>query len=73
MQKNLLYYTVEEFMIRILLILAVCYGAWWCYNNIDFNAVKTNTINTVKSEKTIQAVTESRRQNADAVHDALGN
>ncbi len=60
-------------MVRIILILAIAYGAWWCYNNLDFNAAFNNAANKIQSEKTIQAVTKSRQQNADAVNDALGN
>ncbi len=59
-------------MVRIIVILAICYGAWWCYNNVDFTAIVDNATNKIHSEKTIQAVTNSRQQNAEAVNRALG-
>lgn len=60
-------------MIRIIVVLALAYGCWWCYQNLDFNAVVNNAVNTVQSEKTIQAVTKGRQQNAQDVNNALGN
>ena len=59
-------------MIRCLIIVALCYGIYWCYNNVDFEALKNNTVNAVQNEKTIKAVTQGRQQNADAVNNALG-
>ncbi len=60
-------------MVRILVILALCYGAWWCWNNVDFNAMINNAANTVQSEKTIKAVTQGRQNRANDIDNALGN
>ena len=54
-------------MVRIILILAVCFGAWWCWQNIDFNAILNNAANTVQNEKTIKAVTEGRQQRSQDI------
>ncbi len=60
-------------MVRIILILAVCFGAWWCWQNIDFNAILNNAANTVQNEKTIKAVTEGRQQRSQDINNAMGN
>lgn len=60
-------------MIRLLIILALGYGIYWCYNNVDFGAMMNNATTKIQSEKTINAVTRARQQNADAVNEALGN
>lgn len=59
-------------MIRVLIILALAYGAYWCYNNVDFDAMVNNATTKIQSEKTVKAVTQGRQQNADAVNKALG-
>lgn len=59
-------------MIRLIVILALGYGIYWCYNNVDFGAIINNAGQKVQSEKTINAVTRGRQQNADAVNEALG-
>lgn len=60
-------------MLRVIIVLIILYGGWWCWNNIDFNSVMNNAANTVKNEKTIKAVTEGRQQRATDVNNALGN
>ena len=60
-------------MIRFIVILAVLFGAWWCWQNVDFNAMVNNTVNTIQNEKTIKAVSQGRQQNAHDVDEALGN
>lgn len=60
-------------MVRILIILALAYGAYWCYNNVDFANLADNAKTKLQSEKTINAVTKSRQQNADAVNDAMSD
>lgn len=58
-------------MIRILIILALAYGVYWCYNNIDFNNVKSSTIETIKKEKTIKAVNQTRSDLAEDAEEAM--
>ena len=60
-------------MVRIILILAVLYGAWWCWNNVDFNSMMNNAANTVQNEKTIKAVTQGRQNRSQDIDNALGN
>ena len=58
-------------MIRLIIILAIAFGAYWCYNNIDFGAIADNAASKIQNEKTIKAVTQGRQQNANDVEDAL--
>ena len=52
-------------MIRIIIILALAFGIFWCFNNINFNTVKDSMIEGAKKEKTIKAVTEGRARMAE--------
>ncbi|MBP3924087.1 hypothetical protein J6E39_02465 [bacterium] len=60
---------------KFLLIILVVIGAAWAYMNVDFNKLKTNTAdgvsNSVKNEKTIFGVNNSREQNRQQTEDAL--
>ena len=58
-------------MVRLIIILAIAFGAYWCYNNVDFGAVKNNTVQKIQNEKTIKAVTQGRQQNAKDVENAI--
>ena len=60
-------------MIRFLLILAVAYGLFWCYNNVDFSGIKNSVSSGVQNEKTIKAVNERRAQMAEENENAMSN
>ena len=58
-------------MIRFLIIIALVWGGFWIYNNVDFEALGNSTINTLKKEKTINKFNSADKMNRDAVNDAL--
>ena len=58
-------------MIRFLMILALLYGIYWCYNNVDFGAVSNSVYQGVKNEKTIKAVNQGRAQMAEDNENAM--
>ena len=60
-------------MIRFLLVLALAYGIFWCYNNVDFSAITNSITNGVKNEKTIKAVNQGRAQMAIDNENAMNN
>lgn len=60
-------------MVRIILILVICYGAWWCWNNVNFSAIMNNAASNVQNEKTIKAVTQGRQNRANDINNAIGN
>ena len=50
-------------MIRLIIIAAIAFAAFWCYNNIDFAGMAKKTENSIKNEKTIKAVRNERSTN----------
>lgn len=60
-------------MIRFLIIVALGYGIYWSYYNVDFNALKESSINFIKQEKTINAVIKGRQESSNSVNEALNN
>lgn len=60
---------------KFLLILLVVIAAAWAYMNVDVNKLKSNTVegvsNSVKNEKTIFGVNNSREQNRKETQDAV--
>lgn len=60
---------------KFLLILLVVIAAAWAYMNVDFNKLKSNTVegvsSSVKNEKTIFGVNNSREQNRKETQDAV--
>lgn len=47
-------------MIRFIMIIALAYGIFWCFNNVNFDNVKKSIVDGVKNEKTIKAVNQGR-------------
>ena len=60
-------------MMRLILLLALAYGVFWCYNNLDFVSIKNSTIENIKKEKTIKAVGQSRDAISTDVERVLEN
>lgn len=55
-------------MIRLLLIIAIAYGAFWCYNTFS-NFSKDEAVNSMKNMKIIKTVNDGRaKMNYDAQH-----
>ena len=52
-------------MVRLIIIAALAFAAFWCYNNIDFSGLAQKTENSIKNEKTIKAVRNERSTNND--------
>jgi len=50
-------------MIRLIIIAAIAFAAFWCYNNINFSNIAKQTENSIKNEKTIKAVRNERSTN----------
>lgn len=60
-------------MIRFIIVMALGYGVYWCYYNVDFNMLKDNAIDFIKKEKTIDAVIKGRQQNSNSINNAINN
>lgn len=60
-------------MFRLIVIIALAYGAYWCYNNVDFNTIMNNAVNSVQNEKTILKVNQGRAQRDADIQRALEN
>jgi len=60
-------------MVRLLIIIALAFAAFWCYNNIDFSSIAKNTENSIKNEKTIKAVRNERSSNYEYEQSAINN
>lgn len=58
-------------MLRFLLLLALAYGIFWCYNNVDFGAITSSVSFGVKNEKTIKAVNQGRANMAEDNENAM--
>lgn len=58
-------------MVRIIVIIAIACGIYWCYNNINFESVKQSVTSGVKNEKTIKAVNQGRTQMAEDNENAM--
>ena len=52
-------------MIRFLLLLALAYGVFWCYNNIDFGSATNSFSNGVKNGKIVKSVNDGRQKVVD--------
>jgi len=60
-------------MIRFIILIAIAFAAFWCYNNVDFDSVKGSMIKTMKKEKTIKAVDGGRTRMAEDAENAINN
>lgn len=52
-------------LIKLILLVAIGYGIYWVYENVDFANLLNDTTQKIKSEKTIQRVTNGRQQTYD--------
>lgn len=60
-------------MIRLLIIIALAFAAFWCYNNIDFSHVSNDAQSSIQNEKTIKAVREKRQMDKDDAQSVMDN
>mgnify|MGYP006908865276 CR=1 FL=1 len=60
-------------MVRLLIIIALAFGAFWCYNNINFSKIANTTKTLIQNEKTIKAVGNERKINRGDEHSILDN
>ena len=51
-------------MLRLIIIIALAFGIYWCFTNVNFEAVKNSVSEGIKNEKTIKAVNQGRTQMA---------
>lgn len=56
-------------LVKILLLVAIGYGIYWVYENVDFSNLVSDTTQKFKTEKTIQRVTNGRQQTYDDARD----
>lgn len=52
-------------LVKVLLIVAIGYGIYWVYENVDFANLIGESKQKIKQEKTIQRVTNGRQQTYD--------
>lgn len=50
-------------MVRIIVLILAVLAVIWCYNNVNFDNIKSGVSNSVKNEKTIKAVNQTRSIN----------
>lgn len=60
-------------MIRLLIIIALAYAAFWCYNNVNFSKIADTTKTSIQNEKTIKAVRNERDVNRGDEQSILDN
>ena len=60
-------------MIRLIVVILLAAGAFWCYNNVDFSNIVDNMGASFKKEKTIKAVTEKRQADFDNEQSVIEN
>lgn len=60
-------------MVRLLIIIALAFAAFWCYNNIDFAGIANKTATSIQNEKTIKAVNSGRQTNYDNEQSVIDN
>lgn len=51
-------------MLRLIIIIALAFGIYWCFTNVNFETVKNSVSEGIKNEKTIKAVNQGRTQMA---------
>lgn len=52
-------------IIKILILVAIGYGIYWVYENVDFSSLMSDSRAKIKQEKTIQRVTNGRQRSHD--------
>ena len=50
-------------MIRFIILILATIAIFWCYNNVNFDNIKSGVSSSVKNEKTIKAVNQTRSMN----------
>jgi hypothetical protein len=60
-------------MIRLLIIIALAYAAFWCYNNVNFSKIADDTKSSIQNEKTIKAVRNERDSNYNYEQSVVSN
>ena len=63
-------------MWKLILIAIIAFAIWKFYpsmNTTNIEKIKENTINSIKNEKTIRNVNESRQNSKDETQNALNN
>lgn len=56
-------------LIKLILLIAIGYGIYWVYENVDFANLKNDASQKIQTEKTIQRVTKGRQQTYDDARD----
>ncbi len=49
-------------IIKLIILVAIGYGIYWVYENVDFANLVNDTTNKIQNEKTIQRVTNGRQK-----------
>ncbi len=52
-------------LVKVILLVAIGYGIYWVYENVDFASLIGESKQKIKQEKTIQRVTNGRQQTYD--------
>ena len=60
-------------MVRFLIIVAIAFAAFWCYNNIDFSNIVDNAKSSIQNEKTIKTVNDKRSFDHEQVEAVMRN
>ena len=60
-------------MIRLIVVILLAAGAFWCYNNVDFSSLTQKAGQAVQNEKTIKAVNEKRAFDYELEQSAIKN
>ena len=56
-------------IIKLIILVAIGYGIYWVYENVDFANLVNDTTNKIQNEKTIQRVTNGRQKTYDDARD----
>ena len=56
-------------IIKLIILVAIGYGIYWVYENVDFTNLVNDTTNKIQNEKTIQRVTNGRQKTYDDARD----
>lgn len=56
-------------ILKLIILVAIGYGIYWVYENVDFANLVSDTTQKIKQEKTIQRVTTGRQKTYDDAND----
>ena len=62
-------YKIMGNIIKLIILVAIGYGIYWVYENVDFANLVNDTTNKIQNEKTIQRVTNGRQKTYDDARD----